>query len=115
MSILRKLADRKATATSRPLGTAEPSASRWPALSELVTVALCPDGARRELSRISLFVDSGSVKASVTEPGLRASCFAAGETLEAALDALEARVQADEPDTWRPWPEGKKPWERGRK
>lgn len=115
MSILSKIAERKAAGPVRPSGVVRAGESRWPALHDLVTVAELPDGSKRELSRVSVFLDSGAVKASVTEPGLRASCFASGDSLESALDALEARVQADDPDTWRPWPDGQRPWEKRRK
>lgn len=115
MSILSKIAERKAAGAVRPPGVVRAGESRWPSLLELLTVAELPDGAKRELSRVSVILDSGVVKASVTEPGLRASCFASGNSIESALDALEARVQADDPDTWRPWGDGPKPWEKRRK
>jgi len=112
VSLLKRLSEMKGSGGRSGSGGLDQGAVRWPGLFELLTVEVMPDGSRRELSRLSLFLDTGCVKAGVTEPGMKASAFASGGNLEAALDALEARLQADDPDLWQVWRDGVPPWKR---
>lgn len=76
--------------------------ARLPGVWEYLTQDKWEGGGKRQPSTLSVFVDDGSVKASLNDRALSRSCFATGASLEACLLALEAMLQ-DESADWRGW------------
>jgi hypothetical protein len=75
-------------------------AKDWPALYEYMTAAKYPDGTDRKLSSVTLFCEDSQLKACITEKNEGLVMFAAGKTLQTALNALEGLLASEEPP-WR--------------
>jgi len=74
-----------------------------PALAEFMTVTDWGEGqGTRETASLTIVLTETGWKASINDRDARRSCFATGNTPEAAIAALESRLQADEAD-WREW------------
>lgn len=73
---------------------------RYPALWEFVSIARNDDGSRRQTSTLLAFVEAGCWKVCLGERESGLSLWAAGETLQDALEALEACLQSPNPQ-WR--------------
>lgn len=71
-----------------------------PALTEFLTVTKHGDGTPRQTATLLMFVESGTFKVCLGDRDSGLSLWAAGETLQEALEALEACLQSPNPQ-WR--------------
>jgi len=77
-------------------------AKQYPTLWEYMTTLNYEDGGAREVSKLSIFVENGVMKAALNDPTPRASVYVAGDTVDAALKALELAL-ASPACEWRAW------------
>jgi hypothetical protein len=75
-------------------------AKDWPAIYEYMTASKYPDGTDRKLSSVTLFCEDSQLKVCLTEKNEGLVLFAAGKTLQTALNALEGLLAAEE-TPWR--------------
>jgi hypothetical protein len=78
----------------------------YPALTAFMTELKDHEDRPRQLSRLTLFVDAGTLKAVLSDPDQEASLYVTLDCPEEAFPALERALLADEPD-WRAWGGGK--------
>lgn len=112
VSILAKLAAKREELKGQAGAALAGADPLWPSLFELLTADKFPDGTKREPSRLTVFMDSGAVKAALRDEGMQASAFRSGATIGAALDALERALREDDPDLWQPWRAGNQQWKK---
>jgi len=73
----------------------------FPTLWEFLTLSTWPDGSRRDLGTILLFVDGSSLKACLKDKNGPRTCFLTGPDPDTLLLALEEGLAKDTLD-WRP-------------
>lgn len=76
--------------------------NRYPILFTFLAANMDAEGVERQRSKVSVFVDSGSWKASLVDGETEQSLFVTIRSPEKAYEALEKALAAEEPD-WRPW------------
>ena len=77
--------------------------SRWPVLLEYLESVRYADGSPRDTSTLTLFVDAGTLKASLNDRQEGRSLWAASDTLSGLLDTIESML-CGESVPWR-WKE----------
>jgi hypothetical protein len=79
---------------------------QFPVLHAFLTEETDEDGKTRAVSKVTVFVEQGQVKASLSDPDNESSLYVSCDTFEAVWGALEARLASGEAD-WRAWAGGK--------
>lgn len=75
-------------------------AKDWPAVYEYMTESKYPDGTARKTSSLTLFCEDCQLKLCLTEKNEGLVLFAAGKTLQTALNALDGLLAGEE-TPWR--------------
>jgi hypothetical protein len=78
----------------------------YPVLSAYMTEGKDESGAERDVSKVTVFVDQDSVKATLSDPSNECSLYVTLDAPGAVWEALEARLASGEAD-WRSWQGGK--------
>jgi len=73
-----------------------------PSLVEHMVDVTYDDGALRETSTLTVFIDAGVLKIGLNDRDNRRTLYVSGPDLGAALESLERALKAQTPD-WRPW------------
>jgi len=101
MSRFAKKSERSETGGATLVGVvAESCKSAYPILLEYMSTTEFDDGAPRETSTVTFFVEHGSIKACLKDREEGCVAFVTGDSFEAVLDALEASLGAGDLD-WR--------------
>lgn len=80
----------------------DPVLAACPCLVEHLTQSRWPDGKRREVSTLTVFLEEGRVKAALNDRAEKCSLWATADSVAAALASLESMLASGRPD-WRRW------------
>jgi hypothetical protein len=85
---------------------------KFPAVHAFMTEVEDEKGKERSVSKVTVFVEAGQIKASLSDPDSECSTYVSCDTLAGVWEALETRLSAGEAE-WRAWAGGKP--QKGRK
>lgn len=79
---------------------------KYPEITAYLSDTSWEDGAAREPSALSVFIEGGMFKVAMNDKDLRRSLYISGVTFEAAMASLETALGKSQAD-WRSWVKGK--------
>ena len=100
--IVKRPTDSQSGASLRATLAEDKVLSKYPALLSYLADTTYDDGAARETSAFSLFLDDGVWKGALNDKDLRRSLYVTGLTFTEVLIALDKQCQAPNAD-WRAW------------
>ena len=106
MSFLRRSTGGAPPVTSGDTASMDWCRDRWPALFEHLTATRWDNGEERQTSSLSVFMDSGVLKACLNDKAESRVAFVASASFEGLLDALDEGIQNGSLD-WRRSPQGR--------
>lgn len=100
--IERRVRSSESGANAAPSALVCPMLSTTPRLVEYLVSDRFADGKKRQTSTLTLFLESGRVKAALNDRAEGCSLWVTAESVCKALDCLEAALEDGAPD-WRYW------------